>query len=167
MDKIVALCAWLCKQFNIPPVLIPDTKPGRRGIAYHRQGINPWRVDGGELWSKANGKICPADRVSQVNTVVSRVKTLVQGVDMTPTEHKLLVDAEARSEAILKFIRDGALANIIDERVDARVKAILDREWTNTGTPVRKQTRILAKLGAEDALKPAVEKLITTLSPPA
>lgn len=53
---------WECYKRGIPRELIPDTKPGRRGIGYHRQGVDPWRVQGGELWSLARGKVCPGDR---------------------------------------------------------------------------------------------------------
>jgi hypothetical protein len=92
MDKLVDLCAWLCVRYNIPPVLIPDTKPGRRGLAYHRQGIDPWRVSGGEKWSNSTGKVCPGDRrLDQwVNVVIPRIKTRVEGgeedVPNTPEE---------------------------------------------------------------------------------
>lgn len=62
---------WECYKFGIPRVLIPDTKPGRRGIGYHRQGVNPWRVSGGELWSLARGKVCPGDkRIAQLTDVI-------------------------------------------------------------------------------------------------
>jgi hypothetical protein len=70
---------WVCRQgvvwngvkVAIPPVLVPDSKPSRRGLAYHRQGINPWRVSGGEKWSKYDGKECPADRrIKQFKEIV-------------------------------------------------------------------------------------------------
>lgn len=81
LDKLVDLIAWLCRRFNIPPVLIPDTRKGRRGIAYHRQGVDPWRVSGGELWSKAYGKVCPGDRrIHQlVNIIIPRVQARLRG----------------------------------------------------------------------------------------
>src|SRR4249920_485743 len=59
--------SWDCHKVGIPLVLVPDSKPSRRGIAYHRQGIDPWRVNGGELWSSATGKECPTDkRIAQI-----------------------------------------------------------------------------------------------------
>lgn len=85
LDQLVDLVAWLCSkeahsacpsswkchQVGIPAVMIPDSKPGRRGIGYHRQGIDgslpDMRVPGGELWSSSRGKICPGDkRVAQI-----------------------------------------------------------------------------------------------------
>ena len=51
--------------------LIPDTKPGRRGIGYHAQGIAPNRLSGGELWSSANGKECPGPvRIRQLKSEI-------------------------------------------------------------------------------------------------
>lgn len=76
IDKIVELVAWLCARYHIPPVLIPDTQRGRRGIAYHKQGIDPWRHANGELWSNAYGKCCPDHRRiwQLINIVIPRVQ---------------------------------------------------------------------------------------------
>ncbi len=66
IEAIVDLTSWLCRRFDIPPRLIEDTKPGRRGIGYHRQGISGAFKDGivagGERWSESEGKVCPGDR---------------------------------------------------------------------------------------------------------
>ena len=63
--------SWKCHQEGIPLKLIPDTKPGRRGIGYHAQGIAPNRVSGGELWSNANGKECPGPvRIRQLKSEI-------------------------------------------------------------------------------------------------
>ena len=74
--------SWLCHQVGIPPVLIPDSKPGRRGIGYHRQGIDgslpDMRVPGGEVWSSSRGKICPGDRrVAQLKAAIPEIAKLV------------------------------------------------------------------------------------------
>lgn len=86
INQLVDVITWLCKRFNIPPVLIPDTKPGRRGLAYHRQGIDPWRISGGEKWSLSTGKVCPGDRrlAQFVNIVVPRVAAAVAGTTPQP-----------------------------------------------------------------------------------
>ena len=81
LDAIARLTAWLCVRFNIPPVLIPDTLPGRRGIGFHQQGIDPVRVPGGEKWSNAVGKTCPARRRSQVQEVIRRVQAIINPED--------------------------------------------------------------------------------------
>jgi len=94
MDQLVDLVAWLCSKeahsacpadwtchkVGIPAALIPDSKPGRRGIGYHRQGIDgslpDMRVSGGEKWSESRGKICPGDRrVAQIKAeLIPRVQ---------------------------------------------------------------------------------------------
>lgn len=79
LNSIVHLVAWCCDEFDIPKRLIPDTKPGRRGVGYHRQGIDPWRVDGGVLWSSSQGKRCPGDaRIAQIK---HEVIPAIQGRD--------------------------------------------------------------------------------------
>lgn len=95
LDKIVKLVAylctkeahkgcpssWECHKSGIPAKLVPDTKPGRRGIAYHRQGCkhstgfkpsgSGWLVKGGVLWSGATGKGCPGPkRIAQLKGIV-------------------------------------------------------------------------------------------------
>jgi len=89
LDQLIDLVAWLCSREahsacpsswkcrteGIPAVLVPDSKPTRRGIAYHRQGIkgslpDMW-VPGGEVWSEDTGKVCPGDRrVKQVRELL-------------------------------------------------------------------------------------------------
>jgi hypothetical protein len=70
---------WLCHQFGIPRQMIPDTKPNRRGIGLHRQGvehslgfgIKGYLVKGGVKWSLAKGKDCPTDvRAKQVTDII-------------------------------------------------------------------------------------------------
>jgi hypothetical protein len=94
LDALVELGIWVCDTYDIPPVLIPDTKPGRRGIGYHRQGCDhsssyrprgwpydAWRVPGGRRWSKALGKTCPGDvRIRQlIDIVIPRIKAGMTG----------------------------------------------------------------------------------------
>lgn len=83
------IVAWACKKYNIPCVLIPDSKPGRRGIGYHRQGcdgnFSNGRVPGGELWSSAFGKVCPGDkRIAQIPQIIARANQLLKA-PVTPT----------------------------------------------------------------------------------
>lgn len=88
IEAIAQIVAWCCARWSIPCVLVPDSKPGRRGIGYHRQGIDPWRVDGGEEWSTSEGKVCPGDRrVGQVDDVIRRANEILSGDDdMTPEQ---------------------------------------------------------------------------------
>ena len=86
VDAIVRLVTYLCRTYNIPAVLIPDSGPGRRGIGYHRLGIDPWRVSGGVKWSTSRGKECPGDaRIAQIPEIVVRVRAKLittEAVDM-------------------------------------------------------------------------------------
>jgi hypothetical protein len=85
--------SWDCRQgitgsgirVSIPPVLVADSKAFRRGIAYHRQGIDPWRVAGGEHWSSSRGKECPGDRrINQLTTeIIPAVQARIRGDGMT------------------------------------------------------------------------------------
>lgn len=63
---------WACYRQGIPAKLIPDTKPGRRGLGYHAQGVpGNGLVPGGRQWSLARGKVCPgARRIAQLREVI-------------------------------------------------------------------------------------------------
>ena len=76
LAAIAGIIVWACREHDIPAELVADSTPGRRGIGYHRQGIEPWKVAGGERWSKANGKVCPGDvRIQQLlDDVIPRVQ---------------------------------------------------------------------------------------------
>jgi hypothetical protein len=77
---------WKCHQSGVPCVLIPDTKPSRRGIGFHRQGCEPNVVDGGEKWSLAYGKVCPGSkREAQLKTIIiPRAQKILAGVTTPP-----------------------------------------------------------------------------------
>jgi hypothetical protein len=72
---------WACHKYGVPCELIPDTKPGRRGIGYHKQGCDPWRVAGGRKWSLALGKGCPGPaRINQlVSIIIPRARAILAG----------------------------------------------------------------------------------------
>lgn len=72
--------SWTCHSEGIPLELIPDDRPGRRGVGYHRHGIDYWRVSGGVLWSSHVGKTCPGDRrIAQVPQIIARAKEIAGG----------------------------------------------------------------------------------------
>lgn len=72
---------WTCHTHGIPLALVQDSKPGRRGVAYHRQGIDPWRVSGGQKWSTAYGKECPGPaRIKQLSEeIIPRARQILEG----------------------------------------------------------------------------------------
>lgn len=72
---------WACYQHGIPPRLAPDTRPGRRGLAYHAQGVpGNGLVSGGVQWSLSRGKVCPgARRIRQLkDTIVPLISAAVE-----------------------------------------------------------------------------------------
>lgn len=101
--------SWLCHQVGIPKTIIPDTKQGRRGVGYHKQGCDPYRVAGGELWSTAYGKDCPTQaRIDQLaGVVVPRVQT-GEELDMGAVED-ILAGVERITQAKFDYIRTNDL----------------------------------------------------------
>lgn len=103
-EAIVNLIVELCRLYDIPAELIPDTKPHRRGLAYHAQGCTPNIVPGGEVWSEKKGKVCPGPaRIRQFkNVIIPEVQrrlriTTPQGlVDMQWTDKIPLTSEDAR-----------------------------------------------------------------------
>lgn len=97
VEAIARLVAWLCARYRIPCELIPDSRPGRRGVGWHRLGVDPWRVDGGERWSSARGKVCPGDRrIAQIPAVVARARQLLNAPPPRPNppEDDMFTDAD-------------------------------------------------------------------------
>lgn len=85
IESIAKICAWAYQTHGIPLVTCPDSKPGSRGIAFHRQGIDGnWagyayggRVPGGEVWTSSRGKVCPGDRrISQISRIITRARQI-------------------------------------------------------------------------------------------
>jgi hypothetical protein len=103
LDEIVRLIAELCKMYNIPAKLIPDTKPGRRGLAYHAQGISPNLVSGGEKWSSAPGKECPGPvRIRQFKEIViPRVQAKLAGKTIKAQEEEVSQDSKVKLSAAM------------------------------------------------------------------
>lgn len=83
ITSLARLVAFLCREHDIPCELIPDTRAGRRGIGYHRQGVPGYAAHDGELWSSAYGKVCPGDRrIAQVPEVVLRARLLLDSAPL-------------------------------------------------------------------------------------
>jgi hypothetical protein len=91
LDAIAAIVAWASKEHDFPLRPMDNSKPGQRGVGWHRLGIDSsppfqpgYRVSGGEHWSTSIGKACPGDRrIHQVPEVITRAKQLLaDGDDM-------------------------------------------------------------------------------------
>jgi len=115
VEACAEILAWAHKVHGVPLQLCPDSRPGSRGLAYHRQGIDgnfgvpgarfPGRVTGGEKWSESFGKICPRDvRIAQLPLILARAIEIVNGDDMTPddwTKFRAIVREEiARAQMV-------------------------------------------------------------------
>ena len=110
VEACAKILAWAHRQHGVPLQLCPDSKPGSRGLAYHRQGIDgdfsdfdfPGRVAGGEVWSESRGKTCPRDtRIRQLHLYLARAKDIVNGDDMTPedfTKIRAMIREELEAE---------------------------------------------------------------------
>lgn len=80
------IAAWAYQVHGIPLQRCPDSRPGSRGIGYHRLGIpGNWGdyaysglVAGGEVWTTKPGKACPGDRrITQIiNEIIPRARAL-------------------------------------------------------------------------------------------
>lgn len=93
VEAIAQICAWVNRVHGIPLVLCPDSKPGSRGIGYHREGIDSptgfasyqygGRVPGGEVWTTSPGKVCPGDRrITQLITQIIPRARQIAGLDV-------------------------------------------------------------------------------------
>ncbi len=79
--------SWACHREGIPLALIPDTRPGRRGIGCHRQGCDPWRVLGGVRWSGSRGKDCPTQtRIDQIPGIITRAQAITAAKHTPPPQ---------------------------------------------------------------------------------
>lgn len=95
IDRCAEVLAWAHIEHGIPLQLCPDSRPGSRGLAYHRQGIDgnfesyrfPGRRTGGEVWTEHRGKVCPGDRrIAQLPIILARAQDILEGDDMAFTD---------------------------------------------------------------------------------
>lgn len=92
LSSLATLIAWASREHGIPIELVPDSRPGRRGVAFHRQGCDGnypnGRVPNGELWSSARGKVCPGDRrIAQIPTVLDMARArLAAAIPVRPSD---------------------------------------------------------------------------------
>lgn len=77
-ESLARIDAYAHTSEGVPLQVMRDSRPGSRGIGWHRLGVDPFRVAGGELWSSARGKRCPGDgRIEQVPGIIARAAQLV------------------------------------------------------------------------------------------
>jgi hypothetical protein len=167
ISSIVRLVVFLCKTYDIPAVLIPDTKPGRRGIAYHRQGVEHsdgigshpgFLVAGGERWSTVIGKECPGDaRIAQLHSVViPQVAAILNppesDVPLTSTDAKLVATAVWAADVIPDdtdpanptWRADSELRHV--KQVGDDTKKVIDDTWLAIATLTSDLTTLQASV---------------------
>jgi hypothetical protein len=124
---------WQCYRVGIPASLIPDTKPGRRGFAYHAQGVpGNGLVPGGIAWSSSRGKICPGkNRINQLQTVIiPRVQNLLKppapkpptdglsGVDIVdPTNHNPTPEDDALAGMWSRIYTTDEIVKVLAQKI--------------------------------------------------
>jgi hypothetical protein len=82
INRLAWIAAQCHKLHGIPLQLMHNSLPTTRGLGYHRLGIDPYRVPGGERWSKSYGKECPGSaRIAQMDTIATRARILSAGGD--------------------------------------------------------------------------------------
>lgn len=124
LDALAEICAWAHREHGIPLTKLESSLPGTRGIGWHRQGIDPWRVEGGETWSTTTGKVCPGDRrVRQVGEVVRRARQIA-GAKVVSIRRLLGIERHRNGKAYLK---DGR------RQVEAVVRALRRHGFTVEG----------------------------------
>lgn len=180
LDAIVKLVAWLCKKYSIPPIVIQDTKPDRRGIAYHRQGCEHgdglnshpgYLVSGGRRWSVSKGKECPGTaRIKQISSIIiPRVQDVLTGED-----DKMIAADFAKIQAMVtKAVSDitsrDALTNadvikiwgdqtpIVNQSAGGALKTTLDRVAVAN---LQAQTKLALEQALEDSTHPLNVRLL-------
>src|SRR6266545_1469160 len=125
-ETIARINAWLFETHGIPLAPMRDSLPSSGGIGYHRLGIDPWRVDGGELWSKSYGKLCPgAARIAQVPGTITRAKQLIQGDGTMAFTDEQINDLVRSNLEIAQILRTHAVR--MGELVNHELPAVLNQ----------------------------------------
>lgn len=121
------ILAWANKEHGVPLKMCPNSRPGSRGLAYHRQGVDgnfsdhrfPGRVPGGEIWSSSRGKVCPGDnKIAQLPAILAAARN-DGGLDMDEATIRKII-----REELDKFVVD--LADEIKIDVGKKHKWSLD-----------------------------------------
>jgi hypothetical protein len=157
ITTLARLSVWCHHRHRIPLLRCPSSRPGTRGIGWHRLGIDGnfpqppghllgGRVNGGEKWSLSFGKTCPGNAKIQgtVERIIPRASEILEGDDIMQQEDferinrivtRAVNDAVKPLERALANFRQNERARDAEEtRRDAaalaRVLAVLDRTAT-------------------------------------
>ncbi|PZF84150.1 peptidoglycan recognition protein family protein [Jiangella anatolica] len=138
VESLAKICAWANQTHGIPLVQMPDSKPTTKGVGYHRLGVDPYRVDGGEKWSNAYGKVCPgAAKIKQVPAVIARARALA-GETLPDTGELFTVSQYEDILEAIAGVRE-QVGNVGDNVTNSR-GVISDRVINNLGPRLDKVT---------------------------
>ncbi|TCO32302.1 N-acetylmuramoyl-L-alanine amidase [Kribbella orskensis] len=143
---MVKRLAWIIAEchriHNIPIQAMPNSRPESNGVGYHRQGVDPYRVAGGELWSTSYGKVCPGQvRINQIPSIITLARTLSE-------DHMSAADVEALKDYIdAKFQATFSSAGTEGQRYSALQNSI-NAANTTLGTHTTKLNSIITAVAA-------------------
>lgn len=127
IESNAQILAWAHRVHGIPLQLAPNSRPGSRGLGYHRQGCDgnfggyrfPGRVSGGELWSGARGKVCPGDkRIARRQQILDRARQIVGGGTTTPPPEDDMAYSDWPKKDRDKLVDDLRRAVVFDRTYD-------------------------------------------------
>lgn len=73
LESGAIIYAHLMETEGAPARLMANSLPSERGLGWHKLGVRPWVVPGGEVWSSAYGKICPGrKKIEQMQLILDR-----------------------------------------------------------------------------------------------
>ena len=107
LDAIAGIVAWAAAEHDFPIEPMRSSRASERGVGWHRLGIVPWKVAGGEAWSESTGKACPGDRrIAQVPAVIRRARAIAAGGDDLPNPAELLRAEVAKDVSLKQAVRE-------------------------------------------------------------
>lgn len=144
---LAKLVKWAASSDGFPLQPMTNSLLASRGVGYHRLGVDPYRISGGELWSSSYGKVCPgAAKIRQIPQII----TLAKGA--TPEEDMPLTTAEKNEIAALsaKATVAALLAADVSEQYDGvqSFKNVLSQVWTNSREDLSDNDALIAAVKA-------------------
>ncbi len=167
MAKRIAWILAECHRIHgIPLIAMPNSLPASMGVGYHRLGVDPWRVDGGELWSSSYGKVCPGDaRIAQVPAIITLARQMAgmttgDDVALTPAQEAAIAKAGWLAD---QFAQGAQFETDLDGIAEIKTAvAALQSAQSNGLTALGADVAAVA--AALDAIQGSISQLSTAVS---